>query len=245
MSERQYLASRGNPALLKLPLPLMRAVYRWFDRRFVADHEFVAKSGVADFLACVSHVGRVELADLCTDRFEATSCYSLAHGVLVPTIDIVESGGHTDISVGWRNGPGVAEHIEALLDQIEERLSPRALRGWDGNRTDREAPASTLTRLFAEQVRRTPGATAISSPDGDMTYGELDRRASAVAAAVRSRGLGRGDRIGLVGRPVTRHDRGGLGNPEGRRGLHPDRRDLPRCADHPVSRRRPGAALPA
>jgi amino acid adenylation domain-containing protein len=198
LSERKYLTSRGNPALLKLPLPLLRSVYGWLDRRFVANNEFVAKSGVADFIACVSHLGRVELADLCTGQFEAASCYSLADGVLVPTIDIVESGGHTDISVCWRNGPGVAEHMEALLDQIEERLSPRSLRSWDGNSTAREVPVSTLTQLFADQVARTPGATAISGPDGDMTYAELDRRASAVAAALRVRGLGRGDRIGLV-----------------------------------------------
>ena len=90
----------------------------------------------------------------------------------------MESGGHTDIVVAWRDGPGVAERIEALLDQIEERLSPRALRCWDGNRTEREAPEATLTQLFAEQVKRTPGATAVSSTDGDMTYAELDRRAS-------------------------------------------------------------------
>lgn len=198
MSEREYLASRGSAGLLKLPLPLVRALYRWLDRRFVADSEFIVKSGIIDFIGCVSHLGRIELADLCTDEFEAEFCRSLAGGVLVPTIDILECGGRTDIAVGWRNGPGVADHIEALLDQIEERLSPHALRSWDGNRTERAAPPSTLTRLFAEQVRRAPDATAVSGPDGDLTYAELDRRAGAVAEAVRSRGLGRDDKIGLV-----------------------------------------------
>ncbi len=195
LSEHQFLANRADPAPLKLPLPWLRSVYRWLDRRFVADGQSMVRTGV-DFLACVSHVGRAELADLSVGGFEATSCYSMADVMLVPVIDIVESGGHTHISLGWRDGPGAAEHAEALLDKIEERLSPRGHRDWDSNRADREAP--TLTRLFANQVRRTPGATAISGPDGDMTYEELDRRASAVAAAVRSRGLGRGDLIGLV-----------------------------------------------
>jgi amino acid adenylation domain-containing protein len=198
MSERQYLASRGSPFLLRLPLPVMRGLYRWLDRRFVADEQFMTKAGIVDFIASVSHLGRVEVADLCAAGFEATSCYSLADGVLVPTIDIVESGGHTHVSVGWRDGPGVTEHMERLLDRIEERLSPRAYRDWDGNRTRREAPDATLTELFAAQVARTPDATAVSGPDGDLTYAELDRRASALAAGLRSRGLGRGDRIGLV-----------------------------------------------
>ena len=195
LSEYEFLASDSNPTLLKLPLATLRYLYRRLDRRFVADSEFMVKSGI-DSIACVSHMGRAELADCCTDEFEATSCYSIADAMLFPGIDIVESGGQTHVSVGWRDGPGVAERMEALLDEIEEQLSPRGLRRWEGNRTDRQS--LTLTRLFAEQVRRTPGATAISGPDGDMTYEELDRRASAVAAAIRSRGLGRDDRIGLV-----------------------------------------------
>jgi amino acid adenylation domain-containing protein len=192
----EYLTSWGDPRVLKLPLPLARLLFRLFDRWWVADNDNIPK--VADFIASISHLGRMELADLSTGQFEATSARSLIDGRLIPEIDIMESGGHTDIVVAWRDGPGVAERIEALLDQIEERLSPRALRCWDGNRTEREAPEATLTQLFAEQVKRTPGATAVSGPDGDMTYAELDRRASAVAAALRARGLGRDDRIGLL-----------------------------------------------
>jgi len=45
--------------------------------------------------------------------------------MLVPGIDIVESGGQTHVSVGWRDGPGVAGHMEALLDQIEAQLAPQ------------------------------------------------------------------------------------------------------------------------
>jgi amino acid adenylation domain-containing protein len=195
LSEHQFLANRADSALLKLPLPWLRSVYQWLDRRYVADGQFMVRTGV-DFLACVSHIGRAELADVSAGGFAATSCYSVVDAMLVPNIDIVESGGRTNISLGWRDGPGVAEHAEALLDRIEERLSPRGHRDWDSNRADREAP--TLISLFADQVRRTPGTTAISGPDGDMTYAELDRRASAVAAALRSRGLGRGDLIGLV-----------------------------------------------
>jgi amino acid adenylation domain-containing protein len=198
MSEHEYLTSQGNPHLLRWPLPVLKELYQWLDRRFAADNQFVAASGVADYIACVSHMGRTELADVCTGQFEATSCYSLADGVLVPTVDIVESGGHTSISLGWRDAPGAAEHMDALLDQIGEALSPRALRYWDGNRTDRVAPPGTLTRLFAEQVARTPAAVAVSGPDGELSYAQLDQRASALAAELAARGVGRGDRVGLV-----------------------------------------------
>ena len=194
----EYLTSWGDPTVLRLPLPLVRFVFGLLDRWWVADNDAIPKSKVADFVASMSNLGRMELANFSTDRFEATSFRSLVHGRLVPELDIVESGGHTDIAVTWRDGPGVAERIEALLDQIEEQLSPRARRCWDGNRTEREAPEATLTQLFAEQVKRTPDATAVSGPEGDMTYAELDRRAGAVAAALRTRGLGRDDKIGLL-----------------------------------------------
>ena len=198
LGEHRFLASGGPGYLLRVPQPLLRMVHRWLERRAGRDGEFLVKSGVCDFAACVSHLGTVSLADFCAPGFEATSCYSLGSVTFIPSLDIVESGGRTEITVAWRDGPGAAAGAEAMLDQIEERLSPRSSRDWDGNRTDREAPPDTLTSLFAETVSRTPDAVAISGPDGDMTYAELSRRAGAVAAALRSRGIGRDDRVGLV-----------------------------------------------
>ena len=196
LGTHQYLAIRGMPGARRVPIPVLRAILRSGDNKIRKNGDLVQRRRFP--LASVSHLGAVDLADLCADGFEATSFYSLGSVSAVPEINIAESGGRTEITIAWRDGPGVAERAEALLDSIEEDLSPRRYRAWDGNRTDRAAPPDTLTSLFAEQVRRTPNAVAISGADGDTSYAELSQRADAIAAALRSRGAGRGDRIGLI-----------------------------------------------
>lgn len=191
LDEHQYLAALGEHALLKLPLPLLRAL------RIVV-YDGVRKKGLCDAVAIVSDLGTVDLADFRADGFEATAYYSLGSVEITPELNIVESQGRTEVTIAWRDGPGLAERAEALLDWIAGQLSPPGHHVWDGNRTERKAPPSTLTRLFAEQVRRTPDAMAVSSADGDMTYAELSRRAGVVAAALQARGIGRNDRVGLV-----------------------------------------------
>jgi amino acid adenylation domain-containing protein len=196
LSEHQFLAYRGDPAQLRMPQPFLREVSRWIDLQARQN-----KDGFPDRLrhmVGVSNLGAVDLADFCADGFEATSCYCLGAVVFSVEFDVVECGGRTELTLAWRDGPGVAERAEALLDQVVEELSPRAYRAWDGNRTERPARPATLTGLFAEQVRRTPGAVAISDPDGDVSYAELSECAAAVTAALAARGIGRGDRVGLV-----------------------------------------------
>jgi hypothetical protein len=135
LSEHQYLASQGTRELLRIPRPLLRGLCRWVDQQAVKNSKFLIRSGILDYSACVSHLGAVDLASLCLDGFEATSCFSLGSVTFIPAIDIVECGGRTEITVAWRDGPGAAEATEAMLDRIEERLSPRDYRDWDGNRT--------------------------------------------------------------------------------------------------------------
>jgi amino acid adenylation domain-containing protein len=198
LSERRFLANQDNSSVLTMPTRLMLELNRWTDNLARQDHNVIRERNLAAYVAGVAHLGAVDLADFCTDGFEATSYYSLGSVNYTPGFDVVESRGRTELTLAWRDGPGVAERAEALLDWIEEGLSPRAHRVWDGNRTDRAAPPATLTHLFAEQVDRTPGAVAIRGAEGDLTYAELSRRADAVAAALRARGIGRGDRVGLV-----------------------------------------------
>ena len=198
LNEHRYLSDRANPKVLTVPLPRLRALLAMEDDLVRKNDQIIREQKLSSVIGYVSHLGAVSLADFCADGFEATSFYSLGTVALAPEVNIVESQGRTEVTVAWRDGPGVAERAEALLDQIEEELSPRGHRVWDGNRTGRDAPPATLTRLFAEQVRRTPDAVAVSGADGDMTYAELSRRSAAVAAALQARGLGRGDRIGLV-----------------------------------------------
>jgi clorobiocin biosynthesis protein CloN4 len=54
-----------------------------------------------------------------------------------------------------------------------------------------------LHELVREQARKSPGLLAVSGPDGQMTYGELDREADALAVALAGRGVRPGDRVAL------------------------------------------------
>ena len=199
LSELEFLANRGDTVARSMPLSLIRELVRWLDTMARRDHDVVRERKLAEFVAGVSNLGGVDLADLSGGGFEATSCYCLGAVSFAPEFDILESGGRTEVTLTWRDGPGVAERAEALLDRIEEHLSPRQYRDWDANRTARAAAPATLTGLFAAQVARTPDAVAVSSgTDGQLTYAELDEQAAAVAAALAARGVGRGDRVGLV-----------------------------------------------
>jgi L-proline---[L-prolyl-carrier protein] ligase len=54
-----------------------------------------------------------------------------------------------------------------------------------------------LHELVREQARKSPGLLAVSGPDGQMTYGELDRQADALAFALTGWGVLPGDRVAL------------------------------------------------
>ncbi|HEV7979599.1 amino acid adenylation domain-containing protein, partial [Amycolatopsis sp.] len=59
-----------------------------------------------------------------------------------------------------------------------------------------EAPA-VLPVLFDRQANRLPGKTAVVFEDTALSYRDLDRRSSAVAAYLADRGIGRGDLVGV------------------------------------------------
>ncbi|MBM7774388.1 amino acid adenylation domain-containing protein/non-ribosomal peptide synthase protein (TIGR01720 family) [Actinokineospora baliensis] len=79
-----------------------------------------------------------------------------------------------------------------VLDPAEREL---LVHGWN----DTAAPVDDVSvpALFAEQVARTPNAIAVISGDTTLTYAELDRAAYAFAAALKDRGIGREDIVGL------------------------------------------------
>ncbi|WP_055700599.1 non-ribosomal peptide synthetase [Streptomyces silaceus] len=58
------------------------------------------------------------------------------------------------------------------------------------NATDHAVPDATLASLFADQVARTPHATAVVFEDTTLTYAELDRQAEELARRLRARGAG-------------------------------------------------------
>ncbi|MFD7929470.1 amino acid adenylation domain-containing protein, partial [Streptomyces sp. NPDC059742] len=59
------------------------------------------------------------------------------------------------------------------------------------------APA-TLVELFAEQVRRTPGADAVVCGTGRLTFAELDSRSDLLAARLTAAGVGRETPVALL-----------------------------------------------
>src|SRR5262249_38360201 len=70
------------------------------------------------------------------------------------------------------------------------------LRRW--NASEAEFPRDRCVHeLIAEQARRTPDAVAVVLEDHPVSYGDLDRRANAIARTLRGRGVGRGAFVGL------------------------------------------------
>lgn len=60
-----------------------------------------------------------------------------------------------------------------------------------------DTPGPAVPEMIAEIVRRTPGAVAVVCGETEITYGELDRRAERLAAALRARGVRPGDVVGV------------------------------------------------
>jgi len=56
---------------------------------------------------------------------------------------------------------------------------------------------ATATDAFVRECRRAPGRIALEATDGSFTYADLDRRALALAAELRRRGVGRGSLVGI------------------------------------------------
>ncbi len=96
----------------------------------------------------------------------------------------------------------MAGHLQMLLEGIaadpDRRVSElpllpeeerrRVLDEWNG--TARAAAPATLGELVEAQIRRTPGAPAVISGTGRVTYAELDRQANRLAQLLVRRGAG-------------------------------------------------------
>ncbi|HEU0076442.1 MAG TPA: amino acid adenylation domain-containing protein, partial [Longimicrobiaceae bacterium] len=76
----------------------------------------------------------------------------------------------------------------SALGAVSEEERRRLLGEW--NDTARELPAVLAHEAFAARVVEAPHAVALRFEGEQVTYGELDRRASALAARLRARGVG-------------------------------------------------------
>jgi amino acid adenylation domain-containing protein len=81
----------------------------------------------------------------------------------------------------------VAADPESRVDSADllSRVDRRQLAMW--NDTAATAPAATLPELFAQQVQRTPDATAVVFEGESLTYAEFDARVGRLARALRVR----------------------------------------------------------
>jgi amino acid adenylation domain-containing protein len=69
---------------------------------------------------------------------------------------------------------------------------------WGWNATEVPVPRATLSRLFEDQVTRTPEAVALIHEGSMCTYRELDNRANRLARLLISHGMGPGAVVALV-----------------------------------------------
>ena len=80
----------------------------------------------------------------------------------------------------------------ALLPESQRR---QVLGEW--NDTGADYPRVLIAALIERQVERAPQRSAVRCNGETMSYADLDARANRLAHVLRSRGVGRGDRVGL------------------------------------------------
>jgi non-ribosomal peptide synthetase component F len=82
------------------------------------------------------------------------------------------------------------------LPLLSERERKQQLEEW--NATAAEYPRHRCVHdLFEEQVERTPDAVAVVDARGEVTYGELNRRANQLAHHLRGMGVSEGQSVGV------------------------------------------------
>ncbi|MFB6569595.1 non-ribosomal peptide synthetase [Streptomyces noursei] len=198
LSERRGTVRAPGPEVLKVPLGLLRMLVRGVDRKARRTDRFSSLAGV-------NSLGKTSADAFATDTFEPVASYLLAPREPASPLglNVVESDGRTELTLSWWPGEETEAGAERLLDALCESLSPAAHR--ERATLLPPAPADgaaapgdrTVVDLFREQVRSRPDAVAISGPEGEVTYAELDRRARVVAAELRARGIGRDTVVGL------------------------------------------------
>ncbi|MEV7563344.1 amino acid adenylation domain-containing protein [Streptomyces sp. NPDC089795] len=212
LAEDRELAAGFETALAPLPRTVTAALLRTAQAVASRTDRHLAS-------AVVSHLGRLDLAEFSGGGFRASTAYALpVHAPLVPlSLVAAETGTATEITLGVRGaGPDLAARAGRLLDTVLAGLAPAdAVATGPAPRTAHPAPAVptvpaaaagpvpavpevTVVDAFRAQAARTPDAPALDGPEGVVTYAELDRRSDAVAAGLRSRGVGREGLVGLV-----------------------------------------------
>ena len=86
-----------------------------------------------------------------------------------------------------------ADQAVGQLELLAAEERRRIVEEW--NDTEQEVPEVTLTELFEEQVKKTPGAVAVVYEGEEVTYEELNRRANQLAHYLVELGVEAGEKV--------------------------------------------------
>ncbi|MGV9614477.1 peptide synthetase [Nocardia xishanensis] len=117
LKENRELNQMDNGGLTALPSAVVRGVMR-------AGNWVGARLGRNLVSATVTHVGVFDLDGMAVPGYTPTSIRVLPqHSGMMPLLfAIVQSGGRLEITVSCRNGAGVEQRLEALLDRLVSTL---------------------------------------------------------------------------------------------------------------------------
>lgn len=197
LSERTGEVHAPGPEILGTPLWALKQVIKGINRR-------VRRSDRLSQLVNVNNLGRLDPLAFSTGEFEATGMYLLESQEPGSPLNlaVTELDGRTELTLAWWDGVEQGKRADALLDDLCEMLSPAENRQYSEIRPPETPETGTAGRgvvdQFRAQVKATPDAVAISGPEGEVSYAELERRARVVAAALRDRGIGRDTVVGLL-----------------------------------------------
>ncbi|OBG17976.1 non-ribosomal peptide synthetase [Mycolicibacterium celeriflavum] len=203
----EVLVERLNPTRSLTHHPLVQVMLSWQNWQNWQDK--APSSGLS--------FGDVQATALPTDTHTARTDLTFAFGEQW-TADGAPAGISGEVE--FRTDVFDAASVEALIARLERvlvaitadaglRLSSvdvldeaeRARLGGWGNRAvlGESAPVSgSIPVLFAAQVARTPAAVAIRCGERSWTYAEVDAAADRLAYVLAARGVGAGDRVGLL-----------------------------------------------
>ncbi|HEX8091142.1 MAG TPA: amino acid adenylation domain-containing protein, partial [Blastocatellia bacterium] len=147
---------------------------------------------------------RVEKSYACTDRYKVSlNClktegglrleFHYDKGVLKEEAVISMADQYRTLLTSAISRPeGLISELEILSERERQRILT------EFNRTERAyADDWCLHTLVEQQAQRTPGALAVISEQGRITYAELDGRANQLANYLRAMGVGTEDLVGI------------------------------------------------
>ncbi|MFI8341855.1 amino acid adenylation domain-containing protein [Streptomyces sp. NPDC085639] len=163
LAERRELAAGFETSLAPLPLPVTAGLLRTAQAVASRTDRYLAS-------AVVSHLGRLDLAELSGGGFTASTAYALpVHAPLVPlSLVAAESGEATEITLGVRGGGrDLAARAAELLDTVLagfEAADATAARPGPGTTTDAGARAAAPQVAQPAQTAPRPNAPAVPAP---------------------------------------------------------------------------------